>query len=153
MLSSSSSNPKPSSNLLYATMNLNPNSPSSSSKKNPNLLPVFTNPKISYINCKGLSQGVTISNGLSSSSSSVAANPDSISGSFHLGWMITSIFLHQIPKWNPKIHPMKQKIKILSLSRTNSGGYIENRSFITNRSRMVVRVLVQIRSSFDFKSI
>ncbi|KAI3508406.1 hypothetical protein L1887_23413 [Cichorium endivia] len=80
MLSSSSSNPNPSSNPLYATMNLNPHSSSSSSKKNPNLLPVFTNPQIPHINCKGLSQGVTISNGLSSSSSSVAANPVSVSG-------------------------------------------------------------------------
>ncbi|KAL7585444.1 rhodanese-like domain-containing protein 7 [Lactuca sativa] len=81
MLSSSSSNPNPSSNSLYATMNPNPDSSSpSSSMKNPNLVPLFTSPRIPHINCKGISQGVTFSNGFSSSSSSVAANPASVSG-------------------------------------------------------------------------
>ncbi|KAI3783547.1 hypothetical protein L1987_42631 [Smallanthus sonchifolius] len=79
MLSSSSSNPNPSSTSLYATMNLNPDSSSSSSTRSPNVLPLLSNPQIPHINCRSLAQGATISNSFSSSSSSVSANPVSIS--------------------------------------------------------------------------
>lgn len=68
-----SSNPKPTSASLYTTMNLNLNS----STKTTNLLPLLSNPQIPHINTKTLSP---ISNGFSSSSSSVSANPVSISG-------------------------------------------------------------------------
>ncbi|KAD4585849.1 hypothetical protein E3N88_23450 [Mikania micrantha] len=79
MLSSSSSNPNPSSTSLYATMNTNLVSSSSSPIRSPNLLPLLSNPQIPQINYKSLSQGTTISNGVSLSSSSVSANPVSIS--------------------------------------------------------------------------
>uniref|UniRef100_A0A251TUC0 Rhodanese domain-containing protein n=1 Tax=Helianthus annuus TaxID=4232 RepID=A0A251TUC0_HELAN len=69
--SSSSSNPNRSSASLYATMNPNPRS--SSSTRSPNHLPLLPNP---HINCKTSSQNATISNGCSSSSSSVSGTSE-----------------------------------------------------------------------------